>query len=236
MDSLTYIKKVFRIVNNIFCYKHLAPGIIGRYLKTKETLKLQIGSGPNILEGWCNTDIFPNDKRVALMDARKPFPFSDNCFNYIFCEHLIEHLEYQEGLRMLGECFRVLKPGGKIRIATPDLKYLVDLYNIEKTDVQRREIARVVDTYFPNTGIYEDSFVINNFFYSFGHKWIYDYKLLKGALAKSGFTDIKRCAVGQSDDCNLRGLECHGKRIGEEFNKLQTMVIEGTKTEQKRND
>lgn len=163
------------------------------------------------------------------MDARKRFPFNDNCFNYIFCEHLIEHLEYRQGLRMLGECFRVLKPGGKIRIATPDLKYLVDLYNIEKTDVQRREIIRVVDTYFPNTGIYEDSFVINNFFYNFNHKWIYDYKALKDALVKNGFAGIVRCAVGESSDSNLQGLERHGQRIGEEFNKLQTMVIESMK-------
>lgn len=230
------LKYLLKSAGNIFYYRHLAPGIIKRYLEASANPKLQIGCGPNTLEGWCNTDIFPAAKGIALMDARKSFPFNDNCLDYIFCEHLIEHLDYQHGMRMLAESFRVLKPGGKIRIATPDLQYLIDLYNTEKTDLQRREIMRIVDSYLPEVGIYEDSFVINNFFYNFGHKWIYDYKALGGALRESGFIDLKRCLVGESSDPHLRGLERHGQRIGEEFNKLQTMIIEGTKGGKKIND
>jgi predicted SAM-dependent methyltransferase len=57
-------------------------------------------------------------------------------FDYVFSEHMIEHVSYAEGLLMLRECLRVLKPGGRIRIATPSLEVLLDLYKPSKTPIQ----------------------------------------------------------------------------------------------------
>jgi len=209
------------------------PGKIRRYLDSHEVPKLQIGSGPHILEGWLNTDINPDPGirggRSAFLDARKHFPFKDEIFDYVFCEHLIEHMEYRKGIGMLQECFRVLKPGGKIRISTPDLCFLMKLYDPRKTELQERYISRAVEANMPEIGIQEDVFVINNFFRAWGHRFIYDYKVLKGALESVGFVGVSPQKVGQSSDPNLSALEFHGDIIGEEFNRLETLIVEGMK-------
>jgi predicted SAM-dependent methyltransferase len=201
---------------------------IKRYFESCPTRKLQIGSGQNILKGWLNTDLKPT-KEIVYLDARKRFPFDDYSFDCILCEHLIEHIEYQKGIEFLCECFRVLRPGGKIRIATPDLRFLIELYNTQKTELQNRYISWIVDYFLPNIGIYQDTFVINNFFRNWGHKFIYDYKSLQDAMSRVGFINITRCNVGESDDENLRGLEAHEQIISDEFNRLETLVCEGVK-------
>ena len=80
---------------------------IKRYFKSHKVRKLQIGSGNNTLKDWLNTDLNPIKESIFL-DVKRRLPFEDCAFQYIFCEHLIEHLTYQEGLFLLEECFRVL--------------------------------------------------------------------------------------------------------------------------------
>ena len=102
-------------------YKPRTRFLIDDYLNTNQSRKLHIGAQANILEGWLNVDIYTGaSDRVAYMDATKPFPFPDATFDYIFSEHMIEHIEYYEVSFMIKECYKVLKKGGKIRIATPD--------------------------------------------------------------------------------------------------------------------
>lgn len=211
--------------------KLYTPWKVRQYLKGHDLKKLQIGTGINVLAGWLNTDLLPDPRRgeIAFLDARKRFPFADCAFDYVFSEHLIEHMEYAEGVKMLRECFRVLRPGGKIRIATPDLRFLVGLYSSEKTDLQKRYIVWAVDTHISKTGIHQDVFVINNFFQSWGHRFIYDERVLTDTLVRIGFRDVMRCAVGDSTDDHLKGLESHGRSVTDEFNRLETLVVEATR-------
>jgi predicted SAM-dependent methyltransferase len=203
--------------------------LVKKYFKCHQILKLQLGSGPYPISGWLNTDIdVALSKEVVFLDASKKFPFDDCKFSYVYCEHFIEHLEYDKGLRLVQECYRILKPGGKFRIATPDLNFLVELYHENKTELQKRYIAWAVKTY-TDFGIYSDTFAINNFFRLWGHKFIYDFKTLKEMLERSGFMNITECRVGESDDENLQNLESHAREIGAEFNYLESLVIEATK-------
>jgi predicted SAM-dependent methyltransferase len=202
---------------------------IAKYLEYHQIRKLQIGCGSNILDGWLNTDIAPYSKNVVPLDARRRFPFDDCTFDYIFSEHLIEHLEYKIGLSLLRECYRILKPGGILRIAMPDLRFLIDLYNSEKTEVQERYIRWAVDSFLPDIGVYQDSFVINNFFQGFNHKFIYDFKTLRGAMLSIGLVNPICYKSGESEDKNLQGIERHNTVVGDEFNRLETIVIEATK-------
>ena len=110
-----------------------------RYPESHLTPKLQIGCGTNILESRVNTDIDPREEGLFL-DARKRLLFDDFTFPHIFREHLIQHLEYQEGVNLFRECLRIPKPGGKLRIATPDIRFLINLCNREKTKLQYRYI------------------------------------------------------------------------------------------------
>ncbi len=203
--------------------------IIKRYLGVNRVRKLQVGAGENFLQGWINSDIDPRSDNKIYLDATKSFPFEDSTFNYVFSEHMIEHITYQESLKMLSECYRILIPGGKIRIATPDLQFLFELYKSNKSELQKKYIKwSVKKSNTPYIMAFADTFVINRFFGGWEHKFIYDEKALRYILVKIGFIGIKKYHLNESDDEQLRGLE-NENRMPAGFLELETMVLEGAK-------
>src|SRR5206468_428856 len=145
-------------------YRRRQRTMLSAYLAEAGEKKLQIGCGKALLDGWLNTDIRQDIPGICYLDATQPFPIPDDQFDCIFTEHVIEHLPYADGASMLRESLRVLKPGGKIRIATPDLKKILALYGGQPTVEQERYIHWSVDKHLGEIGIYTPQFVINNFF------------------------------------------------------------------------
>lgn len=201
------------------------PGI-DAYLRSHTPGKLQIGSGPHLLPGWLNTDYEPVSDESVFMDATRTFPLPDQAFTHVFSEHMIEHISYEQGLFMLRESFRVLKPGGKIRLATPNLKNIIDLSGPEKSEVQKRYLDWAMTHFWPNIASRNACFVINNFMRNWGHLFVYDAPTLRFSLEQAGFADVREYPPGTSEEPAFLGLECHGKQIGEENNQFETMVLE----------
>lgn len=200
--------------------------IIAAYLARSGPKKLQLGAGGNALEGWLSSDLFPQPHEI-FVDVTRPLPFPDRSFDYVFSEHQIEHILYPEGVFVLRECFRMLKPGGMLRIATPDLERIVGLYAAEKSDTQQRYIRFVTDSFIPETSDYNPCFVVNCDVRNWDHKFIYDFATLAQEMHRAGFVEVTRHAAGESADEVLRGLESHGAVIGsEEMNAYETMAVE----------
>lgn len=201
--------------------------IIRHYLNSTNVPKLQIGAGPTALEGWLSTDINPRSDQAVYLDATRRFPFDDGSFDYVYSEHMIEHITWSQGRLMLGECRRVLRPGGSIRVATPDLKVLLDLYTRPEEPRAAAYIKWITDTFLEDVDVYEPAFVINNAFENWGHQFLYDAETMTMALRQAGFEDIRRCESEQSDDPHLRGIESHGKNVGDkDMAAFETMVFE----------
>ena len=198
-------------------------------------IKLHLGCGRNLLGGWINTDSKTSLQGCDYLDVTEKFPYDDNSVDYIFSEHMIEHISLQDGKFQLEESFRVLKSGGKIRISTPDLKFLIELYTDNKTDLQKRYIDYTVNHPAYNVSIGIDTFIINNFVRDWGHIFIYDKKILKTLLESIGFTDVKSYLITESEDENLKNLEHTTDEINikqgqtKEFLQLETFTLEAKK-------
>jgi predicted SAM-dependent methyltransferase len=200
------------------------------YLRTHSVRKLQLGTGSNVLDGWLNTDIY-DDRRngeVVYLNARERFPLPDASFDLVYTEHMIEHIPYGDAQRCLRECRRVLRPGGRLRVATPSLENLLGLFG-EQTDLHRRYMQWAVETFVKDADEPLPGIVVNNFFRNWGHQFIYDRDTLRHALEAAGFGDVKECNVGESDEPALVGLERHGEMIPPEFNVFETLILEATR-------
>lgn len=217
------------VVNERY-YKPRTKHIIDHYLNEAVIKKLHIGAQSNMLAGWLNVDIYtPEGSKVAYMDATKPFPFKDNTFDCIFSEHMIEHIYVGEASCMLKECNRVLKPEGKIRIATPGLDKMLklDLAN----PLVKQYFAEVVLPSYSARGIkvpMESSFLVNYITYNFGHKFVYSTDSLKFLLEQSGFSVTGVYEPHQSDDVNFKGVEGHAKK-SHPLCDLETINVEAVK-------
>jgi predicted SAM-dependent methyltransferase len=200
---------------------------IDAYLRAHAERKLQLGTGANVYAGWLNTDVSDFLRRgdVVYMNASEPFPLPDASFDLVFSEHMIEHLTYTDGQHCLRECGRVLRPGGRIRVATPSIDPLIRLYDAELSDLQRRYIRWSLETFVAYADAELPGFVLNNFLRDWGHEFVYDSRTLRHALETAGFVDVTEHAVGESDDPRLVGLERHMRRAAE-FNAYETMVME----------
>ena len=96
---------------------------------------------------------------------------------------MIEHISFSQGLLMLSECYRVLKEKGKIRISTPNLCFLLELYKADKSDFQKEYIRWSTETFIPDAPYDDAIFVVNNFVRDWGH------------LATYSFTTKTQCSM-----------------------------------------
>jgi predicted SAM-dependent methyltransferase len=200
----------------------IRPILVSRYLKTHAVRKLQIGAHVCVLPGWLNTDLYPLSISAVALDATKTFPLPDASFDYVFSEHQLEHIDYSGALNMLKECRRILRPGGKIRLAVPSLDRLIELIQTRRTEVQDRYIRYSTDFWWPSVQNPGPCFAFNSAFMNWGHKFLYDQATMRNALETTGFTRTQFFAPGVSDDPNLTGIEV---RVSE-MDVYETLVVQ----------
>jgi len=91
-------------------------------------MMLNVGCGQRFHADWVNVDLMPVDDSVQPCDISQGLPFEDEQFDAVYHSHVLEHLEPDAGRVLLGECLRVLKPGGVVRVVVPDLEQIANLY------------------------------------------------------------------------------------------------------------
>jgi len=131
--------------------------------------------------------------RFLYHDLSLSLPLPEKSVDYIYSSHFFEHIFKDDASRLLGECYRALKPGGIIRISVPDLAYAVALYGKGKT-------IEMLDDYF---------FVSGKGSYLARHKYMYDFDLLKRVLEEAGFADVTRCSYRQGKTPDISTLDVY---------------------------
>lgn len=83
-------------------------------------MKLNIGCGREIMDGWVNIDQFQEEGVDIVMDLDKKdvrLPFMDGSVEEILASHSLEHIFYYH--RLMKEFGRVMRKGGRLTIRTP---------------------------------------------------------------------------------------------------------------------
>ncbi len=193
---------------------------------------LTLGAGHHPPAGWLATDLDPRvAPGVLFLDATRPFPFPDASFDRIHSEHMIEHVPLSGGRAMLAEAHRVLRPGGRLRLATPDLARLAGLVATPGADAAGAAYVRWIAATFPADGVEPRAVdVLNHAMRAWGHVFLYDETTLRAELARAGFTEVTRHSLNESADPTLRGLETHAQTVGGvEHVTWETMVLEAVR-------
>jgi SAM-dependent methyltransferase len=89
---------------------------------------LNVGCGTTFHPGWTNLDLASTRADVVVQDIRKGISYPNQSFDAVYSSHLLEHLSQGEAFGLVGECFRVLKVGGILRVVVPDLEAIVRTY------------------------------------------------------------------------------------------------------------
>jgi predicted SAM-dependent methyltransferase len=182
-------------------------------LADRDEDKLNIGSSTVYLEGWVNIDITRDPRgRILKLDATKPWPLPSDSIAAVNSEHFIEHVSREGAEAYLREAFRVLRPGAPIRTSTPDLEGICAAYrNRDPADLEEhRRHGYDAETH---------ADLVNNYFYSFEHRYLYDFTTLEQILRRVGFRQITRTGFGVSDHTVMRGVDRHS------LGSLQDLVL-----------
>lgn len=107
---------------------------------------LNLGCGARFHPAWENVDMYPHGPGVRIHDLTKKIPYEDGTFDVVYHSHVLEHFPKQKAPRFLSDCYRVLKPGGVIRVAVPDLESIARLY-LDALDKASQGIPGWADNY-----------------------------------------------------------------------------------------
>jgi predicted SAM-dependent methyltransferase len=161
---------------------------------------VHLGAGTVRWPGWLNVDIRRSVRPDIALDLRGGFPAPPSRVQFVYSEHLFEHLELGDAQRVLADLAVTLRQGGVVRIAMPDLDEIVDRY----LNGWRAQ-AWLDDPDWAH--IDSAAHMLNVSVREWGHKYLYNYDELATRMAAAGFSDVQRCAWGESDVVELRGRE-----------------------------
>ena len=157
------------------------------------------------------TDDKGGHNMMVAFRADTRLPFLSNSVQLIYTEHMLEHLiPMQGGVAFVRELYRLLVPGGVLRLSTPDLALYMCAYVRPPAGLRRhRHFLRSHGNRFAPDRAYQlgdeyisDASVVNNIFRNYGHQHVYDFDEFLRAAELAG---VNASAVCRSD-LEARGL------------------------------
>jgi len=151
------------------------------------------------------------DPDMVRWDLRKGIPFPDATFDVVYHSHVLEHIDRVHVPTFLGECRRVLRSNGVLRVVVPDLKELIRNYCATlpasdsspppASDAHELAVDRLLEQM-----VREEPFGAGNQHAVVQaveralrgdarkagelHRWMYDRYTLRAALEAAGFTSV----------------------------------------------
>lgn len=196
------------------------PVRAGRARWASET-KVNIGVGLSGAPGWFNIDNSPSvylsripvvrrlsriphwPADVKRVDVRKGLPFQNASVTSIYSSHTFEHFTWEESVAVAKECFRVLQPGGVMRIVVPDLAQLIRDYLRDASSLASHSFLRrlslhhnIFDVLHPGSH----------------HSQMFDEKSLIHLFRQAGFAAPAPMAFGESHISDIVDVELESRK------------------------
>lgn len=151
--------------------------------------RLHIGCGKFPRPGWINLDNKVRPGVDCVADLRAELPFPDGAVDYAVAIHVLPHIRLDALPAALARIRRVLRPGGVLRLALPDLERAIEAY-------RRRDAGyfAIPDAQWKSLGAKLVAQIV-------WHNDIatpFTYDLAAEALAKAGFPQVARCAFRET--------------------------------------
>jgi len=150
---------------------------------------VQLGCGANYIPGMVNIDGNLFRKKDLWLDVTLGLPFEDNSLSGIYASHILEHFETPVMKSVLRECYRTLRPEGRLRIVVPSVEFAINAW------------LRKSYSDFPN---FPEAFssiggrFCNYLMCQGEHRLILDFSFLEELLQETGFAGVERQRPHQS--------------------------------------
>lgn len=140
-------------------------------------MKLHLGCGSRYIPGFVHVDAQPAP-HVDIVGPVEKLPMDDNSVSLIYASHVLEHFGRYAYKAVLKEWFRVLKPGGILRLSVPDFAASAAIYYEQGLADGLSGLVGLIVGGQRN----EHDF----------HKMIFDEKFLCKELLDTGFREVRR--------------------------------------------
>jgi len=137
---------------------------------------------------------FRRSHRIRHADAARRIPHAGGSVDAIYSSHMLEHLDRAEAQAFLAECRRVLKPGGILRLAVPDLRNAAYQYlRLSDADGFLRHLQFDLDK--PRGPVARLRQMLSG---GRGHHWMYDRDSLLALVKAAGFAEVELAEEGRT--------------------------------------
>lgn len=163
-------------------------------------VKIEVGSGGYPQVGYLHVDVDPGmpDLHAVCRMGKEALPFPDNCAEELLSNHSIEHVSWLDVEFVVKDWLRVLAPGGKLFLRTPDLEFICKTYLERKTTREHHvDEANMMNIFgdcgpseWANIKLYAGQNYAGNF-----HLFCLDWSMLERLLKRAGYVNIQRVNI-----------------------------------------
>jgi predicted SAM-dependent methyltransferase len=195
ISFLSLIKKFLFFISGI-----KGKALIASLEKKGKPINLEFGECKKRLSGGVTVDVARGAD--IRLDFRNPLPFQSNCTDQIYTSHLLEHLPYDALIKLLKECFRILKREGSLTVAVPNARIYLEAY-IRPQNFNATEYC----AYKPGFKYHSEIDYVNYIAYMDGHHhYMFDEKQLISILQSIGFKNVHMREFAPSIDLEERKM------------------------------
>lgn len=175
--------------------------------------RLNWGCGSHLGAGWINSDIKDEPGVDLVCDIRRGLPLDTDSVDYAVGIHSLPEFGYAEIVPVLAELRRVLKPGGVLRLALPDLARGIDAYQAGEDSYFQVDPDEVRSR--------GGRFIVQMLWFGYS-RTLFTADFALELLEKAGFVEIAECAFKETKSADAAIVELDNRE-------RESLFVEGHK-------